>query len=466
MTTIDELRLADSSYKSFPSFEEWMKCSVDTNRWERYTALLNKRGELSPELLKRAREVAKRAAAIDTGAIEGLYEVDRGFTFTVATQAAMWEAALDSKGKVARSLIECQMKAYDYVIDFATRQVPIAEAWIRELHSEICSAQETYNVYTEVGPQTQPLPLGEYKHLPNHVRGRDGKIHSYAPVDLTSSEMHRLCQELLGTHFLSAHPVLQASYAHYALTVIHPFADGNGRVARALASVFTYRSNSIPLLVLAENRLDYYADLEAADTGDYPPFVGFVLDRALDAIVLVDESLRAAIAPEAEDSIAMLSALFVTKGGYTHADVDRAGQSLLKALIDEASRQATPLNIKGQLEIRVSQTTGSGGITNPGYRATAGGGRGLGIRLTSSAPATAAVSLSYWLLVPKDCGREDDLLIESPGGKDVFGARITEVIPRMSAALQMRMSIFVQRILREALAQLLQQARKQIGRKS
>jgi len=71
------------------------------------------------------------------------------------------------------------------VLDFATSQAPIAEAWLRSLHAEICRGQETYVAHTEVGPQEQKLPLGEYKHAPNHVRQPDDTVHSYAPVDLT-----------------------------------------------------------------------------------------------------------------------------------------------------------------------------------------------------------------------------------------------------------------------------------------
>lgn len=80
-----------------------------------------------------------RAAAINTGALEQLYEVDKGFTFTVATQAATWEATLNTKGPEVRALIESQMDAYEMVLDFATNKEPIAAAWIRDLHAEICN---------------------------------------------------------------------------------------------------------------------------------------------------------------------------------------------------------------------------------------------------------------------------------------------------------------------------------------
>src|ERR1044072_6732267 len=161
-----DLRKADAAYKPFPSFEEWLKCHVDTTRWNRYTAELKQRRENSPDLLPRALEIVKRAASFDTGAIEGLYETDQGFTITVATQAAMWESAIEQKGPQVRALFESQLHAYDYVLDFATQAVAIAEAWIRNLQAQICASQDTYRVWTEMGWQEQQLPKGEYKHLP------------------------------------------------------------------------------------------------------------------------------------------------------------------------------------------------------------------------------------------------------------------------------------------------------------
>jgi Fic family protein len=146
-------------------------------------------------------------------------------------------------------------------VDLATKAEPFTEAAIRTLHAQVVAGQKTYRVVTAVGFQEQPLPKGVYKILPNHVRRGDGKPHAYAPVDVTAVEMHRLVEEMRSEHFLTAHPVLQASYAHYALVAIHPFSDGNGRVARALASVFVYRARSIPFLVLADQLPPYFAAL-------------------------------------------------------------------------------------------------------------------------------------------------------------------------------------------------------------
>jgi Fic family protein len=180
-----DLRAADAAYKPFPPFSAWKGIVIDSHRWGRYVEQLRAHVQLPPEVLHRAQEIARRAAAWDTGAIENLYETDRGFTFTVAYQIGAWEAELDTKGKEARALFEAQLQAYDYVLDLATGKAPLVEAWMRELHRQLCKNQKTYLVYTEIGPQQQPLPLGEYKHLPNHVLKKDGIVHSYCPVDVT-----------------------------------------------------------------------------------------------------------------------------------------------------------------------------------------------------------------------------------------------------------------------------------------
>jgi Fic family protein len=450
-------RKADAGYRPFPSFEEWRRdAEIDASRWERYASRLELRKDVSPEVLRHAKELVELATAVDTGAIEGLYEADRGFTFTVATQAAIWQAVVEEKkGHQVRSLIESQLKAYEYVVDLATQQVPIAEAWIRQLHEVICQNQDTYAAYTEIGVQDLPLPKGEYKHLPNHIIRKDGNIHSHAPVDLTPAEMYRFCQELRSDAFLDAHPAFQASYAHYAFVVIHPFADGNGRVARALASVFTYHSNSVPLVILTENKQEYFSSLLAADQGNYQPFVNFIFERGLDSISLFSESLRTASLQPAEEALAELKRLYVTKGGYSHVEVDEAGYKLFELLKQEFLRHKSDLSIQGLLSFNISSDQAHNDVINPAYRPPISQGmRRLHISLHTEPPAAASVSRTFFLEVPRDCGRDDDIVMREVSSSELFEARMTELIPVATAALQMRVSIAVQRIIRELISEL------------
>src|SRR5262245_6506816 len=102
-----DLAAADADYKRFPSFRDWTGSVPNDDLWHRGLARMDKaRKETTPEQLGDAFRFVMRAAAIDTGAIEGLYEVDRGFTFTVAAQDAAWQAAMDEHGAQVRPLFE------------------------------------------------------------------------------------------------------------------------------------------------------------------------------------------------------------------------------------------------------------------------------------------------------------------------------------------------------------------------
>ncbi len=69
-------------------------------------------------------------------------------------------------------------------------------------------------------------------------------------------------------------PVLKAAIAHLWFVTIHPFEDGNGRIARAIADMALARSEASPqrfYSMSAEIRLerkDYYATLERTQKGD------------------------------------------------------------------------------------------------------------------------------------------------------------------------------------------------------
>jgi len=450
------IHVLDAAYKPFPTFEEWAShTSVDTVRWDRYNAAIKNRPNLSPDALNRAYEIVKRAAALDTGAIEGLYEVDRGFTFTVAFETAAWEVELAKRGENVRPLFEAQLHAYDYVLDLATKAEPISEAAIRVLHEEVCRAQATYRVMTAVGPQEQALPKGRYKVLPNHVRTRDGVDHSYAPVDVTPAEMARLVGELRSAAFLAAHPVIQAAYAHYGLVVIHPFADGNGRVARALASVFTYRAISMPIMILSEHKEAYLDALEGADGGNYQLFVSFLLARALDTLQLVDESVRGALAPNTDESLTVIDNLYFSRGGYTREQVDEAGRLLMTIVEEElmkSIRGATSSRVRGSVRLNDGLIFTSRPIqAGAQYKE---GGRHLDITFHSAPPFEADAERQYHLFLPKDAGGEDDVQLKQLNGEDTFAARMDEITRANSGVLHIRAAIFAERVVAELLAKL------------
>lgn len=70
------------------------------------------------------------------------------------------------------------------------------------------------------------------------------------------------------------HPVVKAAWLHHRFVQIHPFADGNGRVARALTLLTLEKHHYAPLVIDRFHRTDYFDALDKANGGDLSPLVG------------------------------------------------------------------------------------------------------------------------------------------------------------------------------------------------
>ena len=66
----------------------------------------------------------------------------------------------------------------------------------------------------------------------------------------------------------SVSPEVEAAWLHHRFTQIHPFQDGNGRVARCLASLVFIQSGWFPLVLTRDDRAAYIGALESADKRD------------------------------------------------------------------------------------------------------------------------------------------------------------------------------------------------------
>lgn len=432
----------ESNYRAFPSFTDWRPEDYDTALVDRYEQQLQSlRARVSDEDLGRALAVVNRYAAIDTGAIEGLYQVDRGFTRTVATQTAAWESALALKGVGVKRAIEDALRAYDYVLDAVTGAVPISEVWIRELHQIICKSQESFTVITPVGPQEHALPKGVYKTMPNSPTSvSTGRVHAYAPPSQTPAEMARLMTELRSDEFKAAHPVLQAAYAHYVYVAIHPFSDGNGRVARALASVYLYRSPGVPLVVFADQRDRYLDALEAADGGDSGPFVRFVETRTVDAVSLLEASLQSDMQGFDVD-LADLQSIFSDDGSSTALlqGADRV-KALARGAIDEAlSAVGLPDSVKVQ-----SINTGSGGPGSTGHWRSVGSRERFRTYLSSEYPMAARVDHLYEVLV-RGTGLGAEFGLRRDGADVGVEVWFRDVVPLETESVRLRVQLWAER---------------------
>src|SRR5215472_15457413 len=144
-------------YELFSPFTAWEGLAVG-DAWVEFLRILDvARDAAEPADLERGIDMALRSAALETGAIEGLYATTRGVTRMVALQGAMWEAELEKLGPDVPGHFEAQLSAFDLVLDAATRHLPLSQAWVRDLHAKVCAAQKTVKVLTDVGWQDHEL---------------------------------------------------------------------------------------------------------------------------------------------------------------------------------------------------------------------------------------------------------------------------------------------------------------------
>ena len=128
---------------------------------------------------------------------------------------------------------------------------------------------------------------GKYRSGGVGVMAGQRVIHVAPPADRVPHLMAGLLDWLAAT---DAHPLIAGSVFHYKFEIIHPFADGNGRMGRLWQSLILARWNplfadiSVESLVF-EHQAEYYEALqESTRRNDSAPFIAFMLRMVLGVV--------------------------------------------------------------------------------------------------------------------------------------------------------------------------------------
>ncbi len=246
-------------------------------------------------------EKLHRSIAVETGIIEGLYEMDRGLTQTLVVQGFSRDAvarAGESIPENTLSMLRDQLASIGSIMDFIGHSREMSSAYIRELHFLITRSQKKYTAIDIFNREVErDLISGKYKTEPNNPTRQNGTVHEYAPVEQVASEMDRM-MEVFNHDVADEHPIVASAWLHHRFVQIHPFQDGNGRVARALASIVLLRAELFPLHIRREDREVYIDALEDADRGSLDSLVQLFSARERDDMLwAVSELAREAVAP-------------------------------------------------------------------------------------------------------------------------------------------------------------------------
>lgn len=280
-------------------------------------------GALTPEVLSRLRKYFKIKNIYHSNAIEGS-------TLDVGETRLVVEQGLTISGKSLKDQAEAKnlSAALNFLEELAKdAELPITEADIRQLH---------YLVLNDINRED----AGSYRLVPVEIGGSEFKPPQ--PIHIVS-EMNKFGQWLQaasspGKLFMQDEAILVASAAHTWFVTIHPFIDGNGRVARLLMNLLLMRYGFPIAVITREDRSRYYDSLELSQVSDLTGFVSLVSESLEESI----EEYEAAAseqrdAQEWAKSIAIKFAAKQQAAALNHYEVWKNAMALLKSLIRQTA---------------------------------------------------------------------------------------------------------------------------------
>ena len=209
---------------------------------------------LSTEILEKLREQFMIEYTYHTNVIEGN-------TLTLRETQLVIQEGITVKGKPLRYHLEAinHPKAIEFIERLAQGKKPISEQDILYIHGIAMKGidEAEPGAYRRgqvaiTGSRYRPPPPYEVPFLMTDYLGwLNGNPEELRPVEL-------------------------AGLAHFKLVHVHPFVDGNGRVARLLMNLFLLRHGYPIAYVRREERGRYYDSLERAHFGSTRPFVDFI----------------------------------------------------------------------------------------------------------------------------------------------------------------------------------------------
>jgi hypothetical protein len=256
--------------------------------------------ERNGRLLEEFNRRLVRRLSIETGILERLYDLDRGTTEALVQHGFAEDLVAHGSSNLSpASLIDIlrdQEAAVGLVMDGVAKSREFTKSFLNELHSILTRHQQSTTAVDQFGNRIEiSLLRGKFKEYPNNPRRPDGSSHEYCPPIHVDSEIERMIE--LYNSYEHEDPILVASWLHHRFTQIHPYQDGNGRVARTIVTMVLLRNNLLPLVIDRDLRTEYLDALEKADGGSLMQLTGIFARMEKGAIL---QALS--VDPDAEES--------------------------------------------------------------------------------------------------------------------------------------------------------------------
>ncbi len=281
---------------------------------DRLKAELDRRRPLASEVEARVLQKFRLWWTYHSNAIEG-NKLTQG-----ETEMFLLEG-LTAKGKPLKDHLDLQghSNAINYLLAFIRAKDLLTEAAIRKLHQVLLVESYQTRALTPDGlPTAKTVSLGQYKTQPNHVRTPTGEIHYYATPEDTPPRMHALVTwQRNELEKAAIHPVEVAARFHHEFTAIHPFDDGNGRMARLLMNLLLMQAGYPPVVIRMVERDEYLMFLREADRDNPDAFLCFIAERVIESLGLY---IRAANGEEIQEPTDLEKEIAILKLELQHIE--------------------------------------------------------------------------------------------------------------------------------------------------
>ena len=149
---------------------------------------------------------------------------------------------------------------------------------------ENITEMDVLNIHAIILDKIDPQNAGFCRHSNVFIQGSALKLPNWRDIPLLMKDVY----EELNVESKGIEAIYSAVKIHYDIVRIHPFIDGNGRLARLLMNFRLIRAGFPPTILRKEERRAYYSALEKADKGDFRALtmlIGKDVERALDLYI-------------------------------------------------------------------------------------------------------------------------------------------------------------------------------------
>ena len=192
-----------------------------------------------------------------------------GSTITELENQIMFDHGVSLKGKsIEEQSMNLDLKvAYEKAIELAKLHKPITIDMLISLSALVMkNTGKEYN--TALGNFSSARGELRLLNVTAGIGGRSYMIYSKVPAKLAE-----FCDQLNAERVKSATMTVDELYqmsfdAHYNIVTIHPWADGNGRMARLVMNMLQFEFGLIPTKILKEDKEEYIKALVATREDD------------------------------------------------------------------------------------------------------------------------------------------------------------------------------------------------------